>query len=53
MVHVIVDLLSATIDLLAFSLLISLNITQWLAMTVAYIAEFEFKVKAHAKLRDD
>lgn len=47
-VYVIVGSLSAIIDLTTLSILISLNTTQWLAVTVAFIAGFAFNVKAHA-----
>lgn len=47
-VYVIVGLLSAIIDLTTLNMLISLDITQWLAVTVAFIAGFVFNVKAHA-----
>ena len=47
-VYVIVGSLSAIIDLTTLNILISLDITQWLAVTVAFIAGFVFNVKAHA-----
>ncbi len=48
MVYVIVGSLSAIIDLTALNILISLDTTQWLAVTIAFIAGFVFNVKAHA-----
>ena len=48
LVYLIVGLLSAIIDLITLSILISLNATEWLAVTVAFIAGFVFNVKAHA-----
>jgi putative flippase GtrA len=47
-VYVIVGSLSAVIDLTTLSILISLNSTQLLAVTVAFIAGFAFNLKAHA-----
>ena len=48
MVYVIVGSLSAIIDLTILNILISLDTTQSLAVTVAFIAGFLFNVKAHA-----
>ena len=48
MVYVIVGSLSAIIDLTTLNILISLNTTQWLAVTVAFFSGFVFNVKAHA-----
>ena len=48
LVYVIVGLLSAIIDLTALNILITLDTTQWLAVTIAFIAGFVFNVKAHA-----
>ena len=47
-VYLIVGSLSAIIDLTTLIILISLNTTQWLAVTVAFIVGFAFNVKAHA-----
>lgn len=47
-VYVIVGSLSAIIDLTALHILITLDITQWLAVSVAFITGFVFNVKAHA-----
>ncbi len=47
-VYVIVGSLSAIIDLTTLNILISLDTTQWLAVTVAFVAGFVFNVKAHA-----
>ena len=47
-VYMIVGLLSAIIDLTTLNILISQDITQWLAVSVAFIAGFVFNVKAHA-----
>jgi putative flippase GtrA len=47
-VYVIVGSLSAIIDLTALNILISLDTTQCLAVSVAFIAGFVFNVKAHA-----
>ena len=47
-VYVIVGSLSAIIDLIALNILIRLNTTQWLAVTVAFFSGFVFNVKAHA-----
>ncbi len=47
-VYVIVGSLSAIIDLTTLNILISLDITQWLAVTVAFFSGFVFNVKAHA-----
>jgi putative flippase GtrA len=48
LVYVIVGSLSAIVDLTALNILISLDTTQWLAVTVAFIGGFLFNVKAHA-----
>jgi putative flippase GtrA len=47
-VYIIVGCVSATIDLLSLWLLIGLNIPQWLAVTLAFVAGFVFNVWAHA-----
>ena len=47
-VYVIVGSLSAIIDLTTLNILIGLDTTQWLAVTVAFIAGYVFNVKAHA-----
>jgi putative flippase GtrA len=47
-VYVIVGLVSAIIDLLTLSILISLHTKQWLAVTFAFIAGFAFNLKAHS-----
>ncbi len=46
--YVIVGSLSAIIDLTILNILISLDITQLLAVSVGFIAGFVFNVKAHA-----
>jgi len=48
LVYVIVGSLSAIIDVTTLYILISLDTTQRLAVTVAFIAGFAFNVKAHA-----
>jgi putative flippase GtrA len=48
LVYVIVGSISTIIDIATLSILISLNTTQLLAVTVAFIAGFAFNVKAHA-----
>ncbi len=47
-VYLIVGSLSAIIDLTTLIILISLDTTQLLAVSVAFIAGFVFNVKAHA-----
>lgn len=47
-VYVIVGSLSAIIDLAALNILLRLETTQWLAVSVAFVAGFVFNVKAHA-----
>jgi putative flippase GtrA len=46
-VYVLVGCVSATIDLISLWLLIGLNTTQWLAVTLAFIAGFVFNTWAH------
>jgi putative flippase GtrA len=47
-VYVLVGCVSATIDLISLWVLIGLNTTQWLAVTLAFIAGFFFNAWAHA-----
>lgn len=47
-VYVIVGCVSASIDLISLWVLIGLNTTQWLAVTLAFIAGFVFNAWAHA-----
>ena len=47
-VYVIFSSLSAIIDFTTLNIHISLNTTQWLAVTVAFFSGFVFNVKAYA-----
>ena len=47
-VYVLVGCVSATIDLVSLWLLIGLNMKQWLAVTLAFMAGFVFNAWAHA-----
>jgi putative flippase GtrA len=48
LVYVMVGSVSAIIDLLTLSMLISVNTQEWLAVSIAFIAGFVFNVKAHS-----
>ena len=47
-VYVLVGCVSATIDLVSLWLLIGLNMKQWLAVTLAFVAGFVFNAWAHS-----